>query len=208
MDNSTSDFGSLMMLSEYNSFLMMYALFPATYDEMQMGVLSQRRVWPSLRPDPRRVERALDVFLAVLAVMITLPLIATVAAALKLVSPSQPLLERECRIGKDGRMFHLYRFHCAAVNTDKLHQLIEDILGTQRQQRMPAPDPLALQLAQVIRSAGLDYLPMLFNVIKGDISLLHAPTDVPWMFTTPVPPPASTRYGTPRMQPERVKRVV
>jgi lipopolysaccharide/colanic/teichoic acid biosynthesis glycosyltransferase len=184
------------MFSEYNLWCLFYPGFQNDLELFVAPDVSEHHAdAPSLR-----LQRCLDFSLAAIALLITLPLLAVTALALKFVSPQQPLLLRECRIGKDGRMFHLYKFHCAAINVDKLHRLIDEIVGRQPQTSESAPDPLALQLAYIIRSTGLDNLPMLFNVLKGDISLLHAPADVPWLFHQPLAPSLTANRQTVRQR--------
>lgn len=103
-------------------------------------------------------KRALDVAVAALALIVASPVLAVVAAAVRL-SMGSPVLWRQERSGKDGRPFRL-----AKVRTMRPPEPGEE--GPEHDERRLTP------LGRVLRAASLDELPSLWNVLAGDMSLV------------------------------------
>ena len=103
-----------------------------------------------LTPRQRIAKRALDLSLAAIALALTLPLIVTVALALKYIAPNAPIMRKTPIIGKGGRVVSLYRF------------------------RVPQTPGSGWQatLAHGLLHFGFDMLPLLLNIITGDLSLV------------------------------------
>lgn len=106
------------------------------------------------------IKRALDVVLATFALVVLSPLLLVIAIAVRLKLGS-PVLFRQVRPGKDGTPFTLVKFRTMAASTDD-----SDIAAT-------ATDAQRLTtLGRFLRSASLDELPELFNVLTGRMSLV------------------------------------
>jgi sugar transferase (PEP-CTERM system associated) len=116
-----------------------------------------------LGPNPNgvRLQMAYSFAIAAVAVLVTGPVMLLVAALVKLTSPG-PALFRQQRVGKDNRIFTLYKFrsmvrdaeaHCGAVWATR-------------------NDPRVTPLGRWLRKLRLDELPQLFNVLKGDMSVV------------------------------------
>ena len=106
-----------------------------------------------------QVVRGLDLTAAVLILLILAPLILVIAAALQLEGRG-PLIRREERIGLKGRPFHVLRFDCDGLAKYATY-------GKTSAQRM-APSPIARH----VRQARLDGVPQLWNVLRGEMSLV------------------------------------
>ncbi len=106
----------------------------------------------------KKLKRAIDVLAAALGLLISWPLLALVAVAIR-VSGSGPALFRQERAGRDGRLFNLYKFRTMADSQDAHGNLLPD------EQRLT-------KFGRVLRAVSLDELPQLWNVLKGDISLV------------------------------------
>ncbi len=107
------------------------------------------------------VKRIEDVVIAAICLLITLPLMLAIAAAIKLGSPG-PALFRQKRLGANNLPFDLLKFRSMYVEqTDPLgHQLTR------------AGDPRITRVGRFLRMTSLDELPQLINVLKGEMSLV------------------------------------
>ncbi len=106
----------------------------------------------------RAVKRALDVLAALVLLVLTFPFMLAVAAAI-LVRMGRPVLFRQQRPGLRGRVFGLYKFRTMTQARGSDGELLSDA------QRLT-------RLGRLIRATSLDELPQLWNVIKGDMSLV------------------------------------
>lgn len=119
---------------------------------------SSRAPAPRQRGLPLLVKRALDVTLAGSALVATSPVIASTALAIRLTMGS-PVLFRQQRPGKHGTLFTAYKF--------RTMREAHDAQGT------PLPDGQRLTaLGRFVRRTSIDELPQLYNVLRGDMSLV------------------------------------
>lgn len=112
---------------------------------------SSRRGW--------KVKRALDVLASSLGLVIASPILAAIALAVKLESRG-PVLFKQSRVGMDQRRFSIYKFRTMRVEAES-----EEAGWTARSDRIT-------RVGRVLRDSGLDELPQLFNVLKGDLTLV------------------------------------
>ena len=125
--------------------------------------------WPSARSGwPEAAKRCFDIAFAALVLIIHLPLFLAAAIAIKLDSPG-PVLFRQRRIGLHGRSFELLKFRTMQ------HRPIAHGLLCQTCPR----DPRVTRIGALLRRTSFDELPQLWNVLRGDMSLVgprpHAP---------------------------------
>ena len=118
------------------------------------------------------LKRLLDVAGSGFALMVLSPLLAAIAIAVKLESPGT-VLYRAQRAGRKGRLFRCYKFRTMVSNADDL----KDRLRQQQNERSGpifkiATDPRITRLGHILRRYSLDELPQLWNVLKGDMSLV------------------------------------
>jgi lipopolysaccharide/colanic/teichoic acid biosynthesis glycosyltransferase len=112
------------------------------------------------------VLRLLDIVLAGGALFIASPLCVLIAMAIKLSSPRAPVLYRGWRVGRGGHLFLMVKFRTLAPDAE---QRLGPYLGpelTQRTELEVSP------LGRLLRASKLDELPQLYNVIRGDMSLV------------------------------------
>jgi lipopolysaccharide/colanic/teichoic acid biosynthesis glycosyltransferase len=105
-----------------------------------------------------RGKRVLDVTFALVAIVVTLPVQAAVALAVRISSPG-PVVHRAVRVGRHGRPFVLYKFRSMREDPARHGPLI-----TAR------GDARITKVGAVLRRSKLDELPQLYNVLKGDMS--------------------------------------
>jgi lipopolysaccharide/colanic/teichoic acid biosynthesis glycosyltransferase len=117
------------------------------------------------------LKRVVDVMGAGLALTLLSPSLAVIAGLIKLGSPG-PILYCAQRAGRKGRLFCCYKFRTMVSNADAL----KERLRRNNQRSGPffkiADDPRITRLGRFLRHYSLDELPQLWNVLKGDMSLV------------------------------------
>jgi exopolysaccharide biosynthesis polyprenyl glycosylphosphotransferase len=134
--------------------------------------------WPVLvfrsTPDsswPRVVKQLMDSVGSLLALAFGWPIFALIALFIKLTSPG-PVFFRQQRSGINGRPFTIYKFRTMVTNAEQLkHEL-----ATMNEMSGPVfkltNDPRVTPIGKVLRKFSLDELPQLFNVLRGEMSLV------------------------------------
>jgi len=107
------------------------------------------------------LPRAMDLVLAALGLLVSSPLLAFAAVAIKLTSRG-PVIYRQRRIGKDGAHFELYKLRTMQLGADPVG------VGTP----VLAGDPRVTAAGRVLRRFSLDELPNLVNVLRGDMAIV------------------------------------
>jgi lipopolysaccharide/colanic/teichoic acid biosynthesis glycosyltransferase len=127
----------------------------------------------------RAIRRAFDVCIAAVILLITAPLCAIIALAIKLTSRG-PVLFRQVRVGHVHKPFVMLKFRSMHHNVDDtLHRTYVSALLTdspdarnEKGRFKLADDPRVTRVGSIIRRVGLDELPQLLNVLRGDMSVV------------------------------------
>lgn len=106
------------------------------------------------------VKRIYDIILSLLAIVLLLPVFAVITIAIKL-SSKGPVIFRQERAGKNGRPFVFYKFRTMRVDVDPFGQSPKS-----------GDDSRLIRTGKFLREYSLDELPQLFNVLKGDMSIV------------------------------------
>ena len=125
------------------------------------GRVLSRNVW-------LLAKRLMDLVLSGLALLITFPLFAIIAVAIKLDS-SGPVFYVQDRVGKDGKVFRCYKFRSMIVNAEKIGLGLE----------VAKDDHRITRVGKVLRHWRLDEIPQCFNVLKGDMSVVGPRATIP-----------------------------
>jgi len=108
----------------------------------------------------RLLKRIFDIAISLPAIIVLLPVFAVIVIAIR-VSSKGPAIFRQERAGKDGRPFTFYKFRTMKVDAEPFG---------------PSPksdgDPRLTRIGRLLREYSLDELPQLFNVVKGDMSIV------------------------------------
>jgi len=126
------------------------------------------------RPKVPAWKYVLDVSLIALSLPLWLPLILMMMLITKICSPG-PIFYRQERIGLNGRRFLMWKFRTMKLSAEtKVHEqhLEELIKSNRRMTKLDAGDPRLVPLGRILRASGLDELPQLFNVLRGEMSLV------------------------------------
>jgi lipopolysaccharide/colanic/teichoic acid biosynthesis glycosyltransferase len=118
-----------------------------------------------------RSKRALDVFLAAVAIVVFAPVLAVVSVLVKLTSPG-PVYFGQLRAGRGGKPFRMYKFRTMVPDAEQL----KSQLLAHNEQDGPAfkmkKDPRITRVGRVLRATGIDELPQLWNVLRGEMSIV------------------------------------
>ncbi|MGO1468964.1 MAG: sugar transferase [Tissierella sp.] len=111
--------------------------------------------------EKRFMKRTLDLFISIIGLALTLPIMLIVAIIIKVYDRGNILFSQE-RLTRDNKTFKLYKFRTMVVDAEK-HT--GPVLATEK-------DPRITPLGRILRSTRLDELPQLFNVLMGDMSIV------------------------------------
>ncbi|HWE04120.1 MAG TPA: sugar transferase [Tepidisphaeraceae bacterium] len=118
-----------------------------------------------------RWKRTLDMIGAAVLLMVLSPILAVAAAAIKLTSPGSVIFTQR-RSGLGGKPFVIYKFRTMCVNAEKRQQELRAF----NEQDGPAfkltNDPRVTKIGHILRKTSIDELPQLWNVIRGEMSLV------------------------------------
>ncbi len=125
---------------------------------------SHRRYWV--------LRRAQDIVFSLLALILLAPLALLISLAIVLDSPGDGAIFRQRRVGRDGKLFWLYKFRTMCPDAEEqLNELLS-------QNQMDGPvfkikdDPRITRVGRFLRKTSLDELPQLLNVLRGDMSIV------------------------------------
>jgi exopolysaccharide biosynthesis polyprenyl glycosylphosphotransferase len=123
------------------------------------------------------VKRALDIALSAVATVLLSPLLAVTALVIRVTSPG-PVIFRQTRCGLNGRTFTCYKFRSMVADAeDRLHEVAH--LNRKEIVTKIPDDPRLTGVGKWLRKFSIDELPQLFNVLKGDMSLVGPRPAIP-----------------------------
>ena len=133
---------------------------PYTEDVQGLPVINIRSV-PLNRLVNRMMKRAVDLFGAVVALILFSPIMLVTALLIKVTSPG-PLIYKQVRVGLKNKNFEMYKFRSMEVQDEK----------SEKAKWTTKDDPRVTPVGKFIRKTSIDELPQLFNVLKGNMSLV------------------------------------
>ena len=114
------------------------------------------------------IKRGIDVILSGLGIIVLSPVFIITALIIKYTSPG-PVLFKQERVGKDNKLFKIYKFRSMRTDTPKdvpTHQLKN-------------PDQYITKIGKFMRKTSLDELPQLFNILKGEMAVIGPRPSLP-----------------------------
>lgn len=124
------------------------------------------------------MKRIMDVIVSSIGLILLSPLLIIVSILIKLESKG-PIIFSQKRVGVNGQSFNMYKFRSMVVNAEELKK------NLQHKNEMSGPmfkikdDPRITEIGKFIRKTSIDELPQLFNVLKGDMSLVGPRPSLP-----------------------------
>ena len=124
------------------------------------------------------IKRLIDVICSFIGVLVLSPLFIVIAIIIKATSKG-PAFFSQKRVGKNGKEFDMYKFRSMVVNAEEL----KEKLAAQNEMSGPMfkmkDDPRVTKVGKFIRKTSIDELPQLWNVLKGDMSLVGPRPSLP-----------------------------
>lgn len=136
---------------------------------------------PAVEGPDRVVKRLFDLVAGSVSLLLLSPLMLVAALMVRLDSPG-PILLRQQRVGEGGRPFRMLKFRTMYVGAgmDERRLAREASCGPPTFVKQP-DDPRVTRVGRVLRRFSIDELPQLFNVLKGEMSLVGPRPELPWL---------------------------
>lgn len=106
-------------------------------------------------------KRFIDIFVSLIGLICASPIMLIVAILIKIESPGEVIFKQQ-RIGKNGKVFNIYKFRSMCKNAEKTGSGVYSYKNDSR----------VTKVGKVIRATSIDELPQLVNILKGDMSLI------------------------------------
>lgn len=172
--------------------------FPENWDREQSSWVADTKLYSNLRRGSLAkqaslaVKRAIDIAGSATLLLLMSPVLAVVAAAIKLTSKG-PVLFQQDRMGEFGQRFKFLKFRSMHTNSDaKIHkdfvnEFISGIETAKEDSSKPSVykitnDPRVTPVGRFLRKTSLDELPQFWNVLRGEMSLVGPRPPVPYEF--------------------------
>jgi exopolysaccharide biosynthesis polyprenyl glycosylphosphotransferase len=117
------------------------------------------------------IKRTLDLVVATLGLIVTLPVMAVCALLIKL-HDGGPLLFRQQRVGHNGQLFTFFKLRTMVTDAESMLIDLTDANLREGPLFKAENDPRVTPIGRFLRASSLDEIPQLFNVIRGDMSLV------------------------------------
>ncbi len=117
------------------------------------------------------VKRLIDIIGSIVALVVLAPVMLITALAIKLTSPG-PAIFAQQRLGLNKRRFRMYKFRTMIVNAEACQAGLEHLNEARGPVFKIRNDPRITRIGKVLRRTSIDELPQLFNVLRGEMSLV------------------------------------
>ncbi|WP_212948247.1 sugar transferase [Siminovitchia terrae] len=140
--------------------------------ERERSTIRYERVHVEDKPSYLFTKRAMDIVGSLFGLIIFSWLFVIVSILIKIEDPKGPVIFKQERVGKNGKTFYMYKFRSMVSNAEQLlDTLLEhnEVSGAMFKMK---EDPRITRIGKIIRRTSIDELPQLWNVLKGDMSLV------------------------------------
>lgn len=124
-----------------------------------------------LSPWATAFKRVVDLLGSAVALVVLSPLLGLIGVAIKLDSPG-PVIFRQRRIGRSGQPFYVYKFRSMVQDADAVKHQLQHMNEADGPLFKIRDDPRVTRVGRFLRRSSLDELPQLWNVLRGDMSLV------------------------------------
>ena len=124
------------------------------------------------------IKRIIDVLCALCGILLLLPVMIIVAIRIKLDSTGTVFFTQE-RVGQDGRSFMMYKFRSMCTDAEYLLEKLQDKNEMSGPMFKIKEDPRVTKVGKFIRKTSIDELPQLFNILKGEMSVVGPRPSLP-----------------------------
>jgi exopolysaccharide biosynthesis polyprenyl glycosylphosphotransferase len=141
-------------------------------------LLLKKWAWVMVIGGSRLLKALFDLMVGLAMLIIAAPLLITVAILIKLDSPG-PVFFSQIRVGRQGRLFTMYKFRTMRTDAEKIKQQLMDQNETGGVIFKMKRDPRITRVGRVLRKLSIDELPQIANVLKGEMSIVGPRPPVP-----------------------------
>jgi len=124
------------------------------------------------------IKRMIDVICSLCGILLLLPVLIVVAVWIKLDSKGKVFFTQE-RVGQDGRLFMMYKFRSMCTDAEYLLEKLQDKNEMSGPMFKIKKDPRITKVGKFIRNTSIDELPQLFNILKGEMSVVGPRPSLP-----------------------------
>jgi len=117
------------------------------------------------------IKKIMDIVGSILLIICLSPILLTISILIKITSRG-PVIFKQARVGLRGRQFNLFKFRTMIVNAETLKKNLEADNEADGPVFKIKEDPRVTKIGKILRKTGLDELPQLFNILKGEMSLI------------------------------------
>ena len=148
-------------------------------DTNLMNLREYKTIEPKEGPVYMFCKRAMDIIGSLAGLILLSPLLLIIAIAIKIEDPKGSIFFAQQRCGKDNKLFPMYKFRSMVSNAE---ELLEELM---EHNEMDGPvfkikdDPRITKVGKFIRKTSVDELPQLFNILKGDMSIVGPRPAIP-----------------------------
>ena len=148
-------------------------------DTNLMNLREYETIEPKEGPVYMFCKRAMDIIGSLAGLILLSPLLLIIAIAIKIEDPKGSIFFAQQRCGKDNKLFPMYKFRSMVSNAE---ELLEELM---EHNEMDGPvfkikeDPRITKVGKFIRKTSVDELPQLFNILRGDMSIVGPRPAIP-----------------------------
>lgn len=135
---------------------------------------------PALTDAQRMVKRGFDLVIVLLFLPVILLLMGIIAVAIRLEGKG-PIIFHQPRVGENGRIFHMLKFRTMIPNAERLRPMVEQVDEDGHMIHKRSDDPRVTRIGHILRRTSLDELPQVFNILKGEMSLVGPRPELPYL---------------------------
>jgi exopolysaccharide biosynthesis polyprenyl glycosylphosphotransferase len=135
------------------------------------GATAERQNLLRGEPYRRTMKRPVDIVLTTLGLVLLSPLFLALAILIRLDSPG-PVFFRQVRVGKDGREFWFFKFRSMVRDAEEMKTKLMHLNELEGPVFKISEDPRVTRVGRFLRRTSIDELPQLWNVLRGDMSLV------------------------------------
>ncbi|TDG00304.1 sugar transferase [Paenibacillus piri] len=117
-------------------------------------------------------KKTMDILGAIAGILLCFPLLLVIAILIKWEDPKGSVFFKQIRLGKNGKPFYMYKFRSMVANSEELLQQLlsqNEMNGAMFKMK---DDPRVTRIGKFIRKTSIDEMPQLWNVLKGEMSLV------------------------------------
>lgn len=121
------------------------------------------------------VKRIIDIVGAITGIILSTPILMLISISYLFGINKGPVFFKQLRVGKNGELFYIYKFRSMIVDAEnalKNNKILYKKYIENNYKLEPHEDPRITEIGRFLRKTSLDELPQLFNVLKGDMSLV------------------------------------